>query len=93
MIEFGIKLGVPIKVKVGLRETADEVRERLSWRLFAIQVHLGRWSPLPLRLIVGYGFMAHGYAKIVKHPENFAAIPSFAQRTRSALHGVGNDCD
>lgn len=33
-----------------------------------------RWSPLPLRLIVGYGFMAHGYAKIVKHPENFAAI-------------------
>jgi len=23
---------------------------------------LGRWSPLPLRLIVGYGFMAHGYA-------------------------------
>lgn len=35
---------------------------------------LGRWSPLPLRLIVGYGFMAHGYAKIVKHPENFAAI-------------------
>ena len=54
---------------------------------------LGRWSPLPLRLIVGYGFMAHGYAKIVKHPENFAAIPSFAQRTRSALHGVGNDCD
>ena len=35
---------------------------------------LGRWSPLPLRLIVGYGFMAHGYAKLVKHPENFAAI-------------------
>jgi putative oxidoreductase len=35
---------------------------------------LGRWSPLPLRLIVGYGFMAHGYAKIVKHPENFATI-------------------
>jgi putative oxidoreductase len=36
--------------------------------------YLQRWSPLPLRLIVGYGFMAHGYAKIVKHPENFAAI-------------------
>jgi putative oxidoreductase len=35
---------------------------------------LGRWTPLPLRLIVGYGFMAHGYAKLVKHPENFAAI-------------------
>lgn len=36
--------------------------------------HLARWSPLPLRFIVGFGFMAHGYAKIVKHPENFAAI-------------------
>ncbi|MFC0399717.1 DoxX family protein [Paraburkholderia rhizosphaerae] len=32
------------------------------------------WAPLPLRLIVGYGFMAHGYAKIVKHPEVFANI-------------------
>src|SRR5258708_34308748 len=39
-----------------------------------LAARLGRWSPLPLRLIVGYGFMAHGYAKIVKHPENFAAI-------------------
>jgi putative oxidoreductase len=34
----------------------------------------GRFSPLPIRLIVGYGFMAHGYAKLVKHPENFVAI-------------------
>jgi putative oxidoreductase len=25
-------------------------------------------------LIVGYGFIAHGYAKIVKHPEVFAMI-------------------
>jgi putative oxidoreductase len=27
---------------------------------------------LPLRFIVGYGFMAHGVAKIAKHPEVFA---------------------
>src|ERR1700761_8755604 len=39
-----------------------------------LAARFGRWSPLPLRFIVGYGFMAHGYAKIVKHPENFAAI-------------------
>jgi putative oxidoreductase len=32
------------------------------------------WAPLPLRFIVGYGFMAHGVAKIVKHPEVFANI-------------------
>jgi putative oxidoreductase len=39
-----------------------------------LAARLARWSPLPLRFIVGYGFMAHGYAKIVKHPDNFAAI-------------------
>jgi putative oxidoreductase len=33
-----------------------------------------RWAPLPLRLIVGYGFMAHGYAKIIKGPERFVDI-------------------
>ncbi len=33
-----------------------------------------RWSALPLRLIVGYGFVAHGYAKLAKGPDNFAAI-------------------
>ena len=33
-----------------------------------------RWSPLPLRLIVGYGFMEHGYAKLTHGPERFVAI-------------------
>jgi putative oxidoreductase len=32
------------------------------------------WRAIPLRLIVGYGFMAHGYAKLARGPENFAAI-------------------
>ena len=32
------------------------------------------WYALPLRLIVGYGFMEHGYAKLARGPENFAAI-------------------
>jgi putative oxidoreductase len=34
----------------------------------------GHWAPVPLRLIVGYGFMAHGFAKIVKGPERFIDI-------------------
>ena len=34
---------------------------------------LRRWAAIPLRLIVGYGFIAHGYAKIVNGPEHFAA--------------------
>jgi putative oxidoreductase len=33
-----------------------------------------RYAPLPVRFVVGYGFMAHGYAKIVKNPAHFAAI-------------------
>jgi putative oxidoreductase len=38
-----------------------------------------RWAPIPLRLIVGYGFMAHGYAKLVKDPDVFVGI----------LHAIG----
>lgn len=34
----------------------------------------GRWSPLALRLIVGLGFMEHGFAKLARGPEHFAAI-------------------
>lgn len=38
-----------------------------------------RWAALPLRLIVGYGFIAHGYAKVMNGPDRFAA----------SLHGLG----
>jgi putative oxidoreductase len=40
---------------------------------------LPQWSALPLRLIVGYGFLAHGYAKVVNGPDHFAA----------SLYGLG----
>ena len=33
-----------------------------------------RWAPVLLRLIVGYGFMAHGIAKLARGPDNFAHI-------------------
>jgi len=33
-----------------------------------------RWAPIPLRLIVGYGFIEHGFAKLSKGPDAFAAI-------------------
>ena len=38
-----------------------------SWRN-----SVSAWAPLALRLIVGYGFMAHGYAKLARGPEMFA---------------------
>lgn len=40
---------------------------------------LQRWAVLPLRLIVGYGFIAHGCAKVINGPDSFAA----------SLHGLG----
>lgn len=32
------------------------------------------WSALPLRLIIGYGFMAHGIAKLGRGADHFAGI-------------------
>src|SRR5437016_13659534 len=40
---------------------------------------IARWAPIPLRLIVGYGFMEHGFAKLGRGPEAFADI----------LHAIG----
>ena len=33
-----------------------------------------RFAPIPLRLIVGFGFMQHGFAKLNRGPGHFAAI-------------------
>ena len=33
-----------------------------------------QWAPLPLRLIIGYGFMAHGWAKLSRGTEGFAKL-------------------
>ncbi|RWM12533.1 MAG: DoxX family protein [Mesorhizobium sp.] len=32
------------------------------------------WAPLPIRLIVGFGFLAHGYAKLSRGPESFGIV-------------------
>ena len=37
---------------------------------------VANWWPLALRLIVGFGFMAHGYAKLARGPANFTLILS-----------------
>ena len=39
----------------------------------------GAWYAIPLRLMVGYGFMEHGYAKLARGPESFVSI----------LHAIG----
>jgi len=32
------------------------------------------WYALPIRLIVGFGFVEHGYTKLVRGPDQFIAI-------------------
>ena len=47
----------------------------LSTRLaFLARPSVAVWAPIPLRLIVGYGFIEHGFAKLTRGPEAFAAI-------------------
>jgi putative oxidoreductase len=33
-----------------------------------------RWAPIPLRLILGYGFVKHGYEKVASGPDSFIHI-------------------
>ena len=49
----------------------------LDWR--DVRAKLAPYAAIPLRLIVGYGFLAHGLAKWQRGPEAFAAI----------LHSIG----
>src|SRR5262249_37548674 len=32
------------------------------------------WAPLPLRFVIGYGFLAHGWAKLSRGPAEFARL-------------------
>src|SRR5262245_58689325 len=38
---------------------------RVLWR---------QWAPVPLRLMIGYGFVVHGWAKLSRGPAGFALL-------------------
>src|SRR5215470_4924375 len=57
----------------------DSGRSESMTNLMAIYARLTShpyqaWYAIPLRLIVGFGFMEHGYAKIARGPEKYASI-------------------
>jgi putative oxidoreductase len=59
--------------------TMSYIRRRSpTWRDLPIDLisrsPIARWAPFPLRLIVGYGFMAHGFAKLARGPDAFPVI-------------------
>ena len=58
--------------------TAPSGKPSLTWRDLPVALisrsPIARWAPIPLRLIVGYGFMEHGFAKLARGPEAFPAI-------------------
>ncbi len=56
-----------IKASCADAAAISEVRSPLGSRI-------ARWAPVPLRLIVGYGFMEHGFAKLGRGPEAFTDI-------------------
>src|SRR6201984_1037635 len=61
-----------------MKTTSYTQRRSPIWRDLPIDLISGspiaRWAPVPLRLIVGYGFMEHGFAKLVRGLDAFPAI-------------------
>ena len=53
-----------------------KLRNKTSW---------SQWVPLSLRLVIGFGFMAHGWAKLSRGPSDFAKL--LAQLRPTGLRG------
>src|SRR6478752_8590696 len=53
-------------------------RQSPMWRDLPVDLisrsPIAHWAPIPLRLIVGYGFMEHGFAKVARGPDAFPMI-------------------
>src|ERR1700738_1248293 len=61
-----------------MKTTSYTERWSPMWRDLSIDLisrpAIARWAPVPLRLIVGYGFMEHGFAKLARGLDAFPAI-------------------
>jgi putative oxidoreductase len=64
---------VPTKGEISAWDDEDFVREvDMCW--LSNETRWRRWAPLPLRLVIGYGFVAHGWAKLSRGPAEFASL-------------------
>src|SRR5438309_7373242 len=61
-----------------MKTTSYIERRSPTWRDLPIDLisksPIAHWAPIPLRLIVGYGFIEHGFAKLARGPDAFPTI-------------------
>ena len=57
-----------------MRKSLDDAGPRPGWRALAEGSRAPRWALLALRLVVGFGFLAHGWAKWSRGPAGFARL-------------------
>jgi putative oxidoreductase len=55
------------------RDRSDSFKEVEVFKL-GTRDFWSQWVPLPLRMIIGLGFMAHGWAKLSRGPSGFAKL-------------------
>lgn len=60
--------------KPGVRIAHDFLSSMASPLRFKPPAGLAQYASLVLRLIIGFGFMQHGYAKLARGPEDFTQI-------------------
>jgi putative oxidoreductase len=62
------------RVMRGITKKKTHTLSSIAHVYHAVQMKLRPWTPLLLRLMIGYGFIAHGYAKWSRGPEQFISI-------------------
>jgi putative oxidoreductase len=56
------------------KKSVSSFRQAFDLYSAIFSVQLARWAPVPLRLIVGYGFAEHGFAKLLRGSDNFTGL-------------------
>jgi putative oxidoreductase len=72
--EEGLRFGRDRHRIRGLGKETMSTRVGKTWTSRDVRVKFAPYAAIPLRLMVGYGFLAHGLAKWHRGPEAFAAI-------------------
>jgi putative oxidoreductase len=79
-LKYSGQYGPGLSGLCGIFPRLTDITDRGHFMPLAVhRATIRQWAALPLRLIVGYGFIAHGYAKVMNGPDRFAA----------SLHALG----